>query len=126
MARPKSINPPKYRFHKRSGQAIVTIDGRDCYLGAHGTAESRGRYDKLIGEWLAHGRTLPAAAKPDEPPAGITIVELCDKYERWAKQEYGMVRSDAYQHARSTGYQKTLDVLRPLRQMFGRLPVAKF
>jgi hypothetical protein len=25
--------PPKYRKHKASGQAVVTINGRDHYLG---------------------------------------------------------------------------------------------
>ena len=29
---------PRYRRHKATGQAVVTIDGRDIYLGKHGTA----------------------------------------------------------------------------------------
>ena len=28
---------PKYRKHKASGQAVVTLNGRDHYLGPHGT-----------------------------------------------------------------------------------------
>ncbi len=31
----------KYRRHKPTGQAVVTLGGRDCYLGRHGTAASR-------------------------------------------------------------------------------------
>lgn len=26
---------PKYRKHRASGQAVVTLNGRDCYLGPH-------------------------------------------------------------------------------------------
>ena len=28
---------PVYRLHMGSGQAVVTIEGRDIYLGTHGT-----------------------------------------------------------------------------------------
>ena len=30
---------PSYRLLKSSGQAVVTIDGRDHYLGKHGSPE---------------------------------------------------------------------------------------
>ena len=32
---------PKYRLHRRSGQAIVTLNRRDHYLGPHGSDASR-------------------------------------------------------------------------------------
>jgi hypothetical protein len=36
---PKLIHrTPRYCKHRASGQAIVTIDGRDIYPGPHGTA----------------------------------------------------------------------------------------
>ena len=39
---PRYVNAvPKYRKHRASGQAIVTIHGRDHYLGPHGTKASR-------------------------------------------------------------------------------------
>ena len=28
---------PSYRLHKPTGQAVVRLDGRDVYLGKHGT-----------------------------------------------------------------------------------------
>ena len=38
---PKLINAvPKYRKHKASGQAIITLCGRDFYLGPHGSKTS--------------------------------------------------------------------------------------
>ena len=50
---------PAYRYHRHSGQAIVTLSGRDHYLGPYGTEAGKAEYDRLIAEWLAHGRRLP-------------------------------------------------------------------
>jgi len=47
---------PSYRLHKQSGQAIVTLNGRDVLLGAHGSAASKAEYDQRIAEWIANGR----------------------------------------------------------------------
>ncbi len=44
---PKPSRIPSYRRH-HSGQATVRINGRDFYLGAHGTAASRREYDRLL------------------------------------------------------------------------------
>ena len=44
---PKLTNSvPKYRKHRASGQAVVTLNGRDHYLGPHGTKASRIEYDR--------------------------------------------------------------------------------
>ncbi|MDB2525746.1 site-specific integrase, partial [Mariniblastus sp.] len=77
-----SKTPPKYRKHKASGQAIVSIDGKDFYLGPHGTHASRIEYDRRIGEWLANGRQLPSCSK------SITIVELVAQKWKHAKGYY--------------------------------------
>ena len=60
---------PSYRKHRSSGQAIVTLGGRDFYLGPYGTKVSRNEYDRLVGEWLQQGRQL-ADDKSD-------LVSLC-------------------------------------------------
>ena len=39
---------PRYRKHKASGQAVVTLNGTDHYLGPHGTKVSKVEYDRLI------------------------------------------------------------------------------
>ena len=39
---------PKYRRHRASGQAVVTLSGQDFYLGPHGTKASKQEYDRLI------------------------------------------------------------------------------
>jgi hypothetical protein len=43
---------PSYRLYKRSGQAVVTLNGRDIYLGVHNTEESRENYKRAIKEWV--------------------------------------------------------------------------
>ena len=42
---------PKYCLHKASGQAFVTINGRERYLGKYGSPESQIRYKQLVVEW---------------------------------------------------------------------------
>lgn len=73
---------PKYQHHKASGQAIVTLNGQDIYLGPHDTEESRREYDRVIGQWLASGRQTPAAA------AGLYIAELALAYSNHADAYY--------------------------------------
>lgn len=43
---------PKYRKHKRSGQAIVTVGGKDHYLGRYGTQASELEYDRIVTSGL--------------------------------------------------------------------------
>ena len=50
MPRTPGISVPKYCKHKASGQAVVSLNGRDCYLGPHGTKASKTEYDRVIGE----------------------------------------------------------------------------
>ena len=65
---------PSYRRHKPSGQAVVTLNGRDIYLSKWGTKASKAEYERLIGEWLAGGRTLPSAV------SSLTVAELALAY----------------------------------------------
>lgn len=64
---------PKYRKHRASGQAIVTIAGRDHYLGPHGCKSSHMLYDRLIAEFLSADRR-PHSILVEE--TGITVVEV--------------------------------------------------
>jgi len=57
MARPKKSDP-KYRYHV-SGQAVVTLAGKDFYLGQHDTPESRAKYHKLLAKFNANGLRAP-------------------------------------------------------------------
>ncbi len=75
-----SNSVPKYRTHRASGQAVVTLNGRDIYLGPHGTKASKLEYDRLTSEWLANGRGLPTGQAND-----LTVAELLLRYWEYAK-----------------------------------------
>jgi hypothetical protein len=79
--------PPKYRQHKPTGQAVVTIrtpDGRrkDKYLGRWKSPASKAAYARVIGE-LAVAPT--AVANPGEP---VTVNEVLVAFLRHAKVYY--------------------------------------
>ena len=107
---------PKYRRHQGSGQAVVTLDGRDFYLGQHGSVASKAMYDRLTGEWLAAGRRLP----PSVQQPSLTIAEMLALYWKFAEQHYR-------KHGEPT---RSLDniryALRPLREIYGHTLVADF
>ena len=65
MARKKS-EQPAYQYHM-SGQAKVRLDGKDFYLGKHGTPESYARYYSLLAEYNANGKKAPGDSKSDQP-----------------------------------------------------------
>jgi hypothetical protein len=72
---------PSYRLHKPSGRAIITLNGKDHYLGEWNSDESRQEYDRLISEWLA-ARQAPVHSTP----AGeFTVAELLLAYLKEAK-----------------------------------------
>ncbi len=78
---------PSYPLHKQSGQAIVTLSGRDILLGKFDSPESREKYNRAIAEWHAHGRqTIPAAARGT--PAAITVEEVLAAYYTHAQSYY--------------------------------------
>lgn len=83
MARPKGT--PGYLHHKASGKAYVRIEGRDIYLGFHGSQESKAEYDRIISEWLANGRHLPQAENQQQV---MTVDAVCDAYLDYAEGYY--------------------------------------
>ncbi len=106
---------PSYRLHRPSGQAVVTLHGKDHYLGKHGSPQSRAAYDKLVGEWQARGRT-PADPGGD----GITVAQLILSYWRHAERHY--VKDG--QPTSQLPLIKT--ALRTLRELYGAEPAARF
>lgn len=98
---------PQYRRHKQSGQAIVTINGRDYLLGSYGTSASKLDYDRLITEWLSSGRSTAFGV----PEHVISIVELIVAYLEYAKGYYGDLQRGEFANMRYA--------LRPLRELYG-------
>ncbi len=106
MPRTSASSTPKYRKHRASGQAVVTLNGRDIYLGPYGTAASRREYDRILAEWLASGRHL---AKHSDL-ANVTIVEVLNHYLRHCMEYYAGSPNeiDRIKHA-----------LRPVKSLYG-------
>ena len=110
-----SLRTPSYRHHKPTGQAVVTLNGTDYYLGRHDTKASKQEYDRLLGEWLACGRCLPKKAQ-----TGASIAELCVAYWNFAK---GYYRKDG----RPSGSTDRIRVaVRALREHYAPTPAAAF
>jgi hypothetical protein len=110
---------PKYRLHKTWGQAVVTIDGRDHYLGTYGEPASRARYDRLIAEWLAAERRQPLPS--DTSASSATVNGIIASYWDHARSYYR--KADGT----STSEMETLrQALRPLIESYGDLPATSF
>lgn len=106
---------PKYRCHKASNQAFVEFHGRRIYLGKHGTAASKVRYDQLIAQWLANGRRLHFSDS-----SSITVTELVAEYWSFANSYYV---KDGQKTEELAG---TKTALRFLRELYGDLTVDQF
>jgi integrase len=93
---------------------VVTLGGRDVYLGKWNSKASRAEYDRFIGEWLAGGRCRPMT---DD---GVTVAELALGYWRHAKTYY-------VKNGKPSGWQAHIRLmLRIVRQSYGHTPAADF
>lgn len=50
-----NIRVPSLRLHKASGQAVVTVRGRDIYCGRWGSPDADANYRRVIADFLASG-----------------------------------------------------------------------
>jgi hypothetical protein len=101
-------------LHKASGQAIVTLAGRDIYLGRWNDREKHERYRRAIAEWMAAG--CPRQPLRLVSGQAISIDQLADAYE-----------ADLAVKAESEGVRERVQLsLRPLRSLYGGTPAAEF
>ena len=113
MPKTSTLRVPSYRRHKPTGQAVVTINGRDLYLGKWNSAASRAEYDRLIAEFLANGRRL-------QSDADGTVVEVLNAYRKFAEDYYrkgGRVTSE---------YGRIKEALKLVRELYGRTTANEF
>ena len=82
---------PKYRHHRASIQGIVTLNGRDHYLGPYGTQTSKAEYDRLVTEWLARGR-LPVANVAGDGSELLTANHVIHGFWEFAQVHYPRAR----------------------------------
>ena len=111
----KLTKPPSYRFYKRTGQAVTTIDGKDHYLGEFGSKASREAYDRLVGEWLMNGRCIPVNDGP------LTVSEMIAGFWHYVQRHYR--RPDG---TPTTEPENLRLALRPLRALYGHSPASGF
>jgi integrase len=94
-----SQKDPQYRHHKASGRAFVAIRGRRVYLGKHGTADSRAKYEleliklrvarqPLFAAEIRSGNGDVAAAESGQ----LSLCELLLAYWRHAQSYYRPIR----------------------------------
>lgn len=120
MGRRTSGSIPSYRFHKARGCAVVTIDGKDHYLGSFESRESRDKYDRLIAEWLERGRCSPGpilGTVQGVSGPGVTINQLILSYWHHSQEFYCSSPSELV---------KIKLAVRPLRRLYGMTPAVQF
>jgi len=109
------VRIPKLCKHKATGQAVARLDGKDYYLGVFGTTDANSAYERLIAEWLSHGRQLPGTLP------GPTINDLILGYWRRCQEHYrkpdGMPSSEL---------PLVRLAMRPLRELYGQTSAADF
>ncbi len=83
-----SRSAPGYRRHRASGQAVVTLSGKDFYLGPWKSKTSIDEYDRLIREWLERGRSLKPLESAPQGRQSKAVVEIIAAYLRYADEYY--------------------------------------
>ncbi len=106
---------PSYRRHKPSWQAVVSVGGRDIYLGKWNSAASRAEYNRIIAEWSAHGGTLPA------PSNDRTVGELLAAFLAHALRYHR--RPDGKPSTELASYKQAM---RHVKALYSRVPIADF
>jgi integrase len=109
MPRTKS-DIPTYRHHRASGQAVVTLNGSDIYLGKFNSPESHARFQQVIADWLARGRRLPSRA--DDP---LLMKELISGF--WSDRSATLPEIEQ---------DKLCRALKPVRELFAETRAADF
>ena len=83
---------PKYCLHKASGRAVVRIEGRDIYLGPHGSDESYSAYQRQIAEWQAlrneSSRRQKALPQQNGSQPALTVAQVLVRYHQFALDYY--------------------------------------
>jgi hypothetical protein len=115
MSNVPSMRTPKYRRHKSSGQAVVTIAGRDCYLGKFNSVASHEAYRRLVAEYMQTGAS-PGCDRQQE----ITLVEIVVAYTKYAR---GYYRKNG---ETTREYEKVVEVGRYIKRLYGRARAIEF
>jgi hypothetical protein len=86
MSRPKKARP-NYRFHS-SGQAVITLDAREFYLGTYDSPKSHARYLELVTIYNANGLKMPDDVETHLKNAPITVRCLTLEFRQHAQKKF--------------------------------------
>ncbi len=130
--------PPKYRLHKSTNQAVVSFFGKVIQIGPYGSERSHQRYQEIIGEWqqrrhqaenqpqkkadelLVEAITTDTLRQKWKQGLQISLYELIVVYQRYANQYYR-------KHGKITREANLIkEVLTPLGEKHGRDKVTQF
>jgi hypothetical protein len=122
-----SLRVPSHRYHKGSGQGIVTLPKiGDRYTGkwideTTPSPDAEKKYQRLIGEWLSDGlQPLKTVKEREESQEELTVAELCAAYIRHADATY------IKDGAPTTEPHQVRLALRPVIERYGTLNVEDF
>ncbi|MCM2370372.1 tyrosine-type recombinase/integrase [Aporhodopirellula aestuarii] len=90
MSRPKKV-APDYRYHV-SGQAVVTFNGTNFYLGPHNSPESKAKYRRLVAEYVASDFQTPDAG-PRQAEVPILVADVTAEARDWINSKYANCQS---------------------------------
>jgi integrase len=112
---------PSIRKHA-SGQAIVTLGGRDHYLGIIGSPEVKRNFNTLMEEWYANGEHLPVHRIPESKREEFTVSDLAVRYHAYAKEHY----FNAERNTMSGEFDNVRDAFAHVVALYAELPVKDF
>jgi integrase len=117
---PRANRPPSYRLHKARNCAVVTIDGRNHYLGPYGSPESHEKYTRLLAEWRLNSNHLLPTTGPRRTASTLSVNELILAFFRHVQSYY-------IKDGRPTSEQDNIrQALRFVRQLYGASPAVEF
>jgi len=79
---------PDYRLHKPTGLGVVRLDGRDIYLGKHGSPKSHEKYNQTVAEWLSTNHARQRFQSGEVAGPDLTVAELFLAFWKHAQQHY--------------------------------------
>jgi integrase len=82
--------PPSYRLHKPTGQAVVTLHGKDYYLGQYESPESWQAYHRLLLQHITQSPQVDAHTIATQviDSVALTVNELILQFWHYARGYY--------------------------------------
>jgi integrase len=98
-----------------SGQAVVTFNQVNFYLGPHNSPESYAKYHRLVGEYIATGKTPSQETHQADTP--ITVADVTAEARQWIEGKYKEQTAQRY---------RMLNLCATLDDEYGSVPADSF